>query len=545
MKLSDFASPLPSATPVPQPRISGRRLKIGALAFNKHIAEELRLNARDVALIPGSPEQEAIWEFLLHGTSHGIIKACAGTGKTFTIIQGILRLQQEYGADVTASTYNSFGWRACMRAFRPELDDMKVGRIIEELAEDRYGKDNLGWSAWIETVSGTRKLVSLCMNSLHDGRDCAILEELADKHNVTLDGSAKYVYELVPQVLTQCAEQTSVMSYDDQIWQPVTKRLAVDTYDLLFVDECQDTNLAQQEMALMACPKGRIIFCGDERQAIYGFRGADADAVPRMQARLAATERSVQVFPLTVTRRCPKAHVRLAQAIVPEIQALPGAPEGVIECMPESQAVRAMRPGDLVLCRTNAPLVNIAYALIRANVKAVIRGRDVGTNLRQLIDKLRAGDDIRKLVQKLSEYRAKELGKLARLSERGAGKVQSLTDRCDCVVALTDGVNSVAALKQKIDRIFADFDEAGKPRDAVILGSVHRTKGLEAGTVFVIAPELLPHPLAKQAWEQAQERNLAYVAVTRAKYSGAGDGRLVFAQGPKSQDVPVIYRRTV
>lgn len=542
MKLSSFAQPAKPGAPIPPPRVSGRRLKIGALAFNKHIADELTSRLRDNAdLIPGTPEQEAIWDFLLHGTTHGIVRACAGTGKTFTIIQGILRLQAEYGVDVTACTYNSFGWRACIRAFHPELDDMKVGRIVEEIAEDRYGKGNLGWQKWIEVTGGTKRLTSLCMNYLLDGRDAQALEDLADKHNVTLNGSTQYVYDLVPRVLAQCAHQTAVMGYDDQVWQTVTKRLPVETFDLLFVDECQDTNLAQQEMALMACPKGRIVFCGDPQQAIYGFRGADTESIPRMRDKLAGTERGVQVFPLTVTRRCPKSHVRLAQALVPEIQAMPDAPEGLVESLPSAQAARAMRPGDLVLCRANAPLVPLAYALIRANVKAVIRGRDIGNNLRQLIDKLRAGENILALMDKLSAYRQNELGKLARLGERGAYKVQALTDRCDCIVALTDGINNVAALKQKIDRIFADFDEAGKPKDAVVLGSVHRTKGLEASTVWVIAPELLPHPMAKQAWEREQERNLAYVAVTRAKYSGGMDGRIVFVQGPKSQGIPGIY----
>jgi Protein of unknown function (DUF559)/UvrD-like helicase C-terminal domain/UvrD/REP helicase N-terminal domain len=878
MKLSTFLQPLPPAPAFPAPKVAGRKLKIGALCFNKHIATELTSRIAQMtpdSSLPGSPEQEAIWNHLLHGQEHLIVDAKAGTGKTHTLVQGILRLMLEYGADVTAKTYNSFGWSACLKAYRNvQLDDMKIGRIVQDLLEDEYGnqnlKDLLGYNTYAAVLSNTRQLAGLCMNHLYDGRDKQQLETLADLHNIELNGSAAYVLPLVPDVLAACAADTSVMCFADQVWQPVTKKLLVETFDVLFVDECfvgdtpilladgttrtirdlvetryagrvrsyqtgqagepaeygggrsvnarvvgwhrvpvskrmlrittrrvayndktgvkynanlayvkhghrflvctedhklflpehgtwahartlkvgdvlieeshapkvseykhkykigrnglaalgatmrakndagtcgtsrrgghitektrggngrgpapveaallerlgppwvwnytirtecargtgypscykvdlanptekialeldgnshnipsrkeqdvkkdalltakgwtvvrlrnqdairmsddllharlanspvpceivaieeyapkdpwvyditvegthcyyadgvlvhncQDTSQDQQELALLACPTGRIVFLGDVNQSIYGFKGS-IDAIPRMRTRLAASARGCITLPLTVTRRCPKSHVRLVNSIVPDIKAMEDAPEGVIECMGQDEAGRKMKTGDLVLCRTNAPLVAVAYDLIRRNVKAVIRGRDIGTNLRQLIDKLKAGDSVPNLLSKLSAYRQAELGKLTRLGERAVTKVQALQDRVECIVALTDGVNSVAALKQKIDRIFADFDGDGKPKDAVVLGSVHRTKGLEAATVWILAPQLLPHPMAKQKWEMTQELNLAYVAGTRAKYdnSKSEPGRIVFVQDVKSSGVPAVYAR--
>lgn len=523
-------------------------IRVAALAFNKHIADELTSRMTgNPDLIPGSPEQEAIWDFMLRGTSHGVVRACAGTGKTFTIIQGVLRMTRESAVDFTALTYNSFGWRACRRAYRNvELDAAKMNRIVDAETEDRYGRDNLGWMAWTEVTGAVRRLVSLCMNTLDDGTNSDRLSDLADTHNVIIsDANSGFVYDLVPRVLKMTADDTATMSFDDQVWQTVTKRLPCDTYDILLVDEAQDTNLAQQQMAMMACPTGRIIILGDVAQAIYGFRGADVTAIPRMEDALRETPRGVSVFPLTVTRRCPKSHVALAQGIVPEIRALDDAADGIVTTQSQDDAVRSMRPGDLVICRTNGPLVPVCYALIRAGKKAIISGRDIGSNLRQLVDKLKAGESIPNLLQKLDEYRTKEVTKLARLKERGAAKVQALSDRCECVEALCDGVNSVSALKAKIDRIFADFDDAGKPKDAVILGSVHRTKGLEAHVVYVLAPELIPHPMAKQPWEQEQERNLAYVAVTRAKFDESHPGTVRFVLSAKTiklgVGVPAIY----
>lgn len=535
--------------------------------FHKAVEESQAVTADARRLIAGSPEQEAVWDSLLHGTEHIVVNSVAGSGKSFVLVQGILRLRDSglriavmahnkhiavalndklRAAGVTyatAYTYNSFGWRACIRAFSPTLEQFKTADIIKGVVEDRYGWDNLSREQQTEVGGSIRTLVGLCRSYLLDGKDVAALEALADKHNLTLNGNASIITDCVPRVLKACADNTAIMDFDDQIWQPVTKRLAVDHFDILMTDESQDLNAAKQELAMMACPKGRVVLVGDSRQAIYGWLGADAESMAGMQTRLEATERGCVALPLTVTRRCPKSHVTLAQQIVPQIKAMDDAPAGMIDYLAEETAVKQMRPGDLVLCRTNAPLVGACFQLIKMNRKAIIRGRDIGQNLKQIIDKLRAGENIGNLLENLAEYQSKEIVKLSRLGSRGSGKVQGLQDRAACIVALCDGVNSIAALKQKIDRIFADFEDDGTPRDAVVLGSVHRTKGLEATTVFVLHPEIMPHPMAQQAWEQTQESNLVYVAVTRAKYDQAAGkcGRLVFVQNEKSNGLPAYF----
>lgn len=49
-----------------------------------------------------------------------------------------------------------------------------------------------------------------------------------------------------------------------------------------------------------------------------------------------------------------------------------------------------------------------------------------------------------------------------------------------------------------------------------LLSSIHRAKGMEAKRVFILRPDLMPHPKAKSEWEMGQEKNLQYVAQTRA-----------------------------
>ena len=58
---------------------------------------------------------------------------------------------------------------------------------------------------------------------------------------------------------------------------------------------------------------------------------------------------------------------------------------------------------------------------------------------------------------------------------------------------------------------------ASDKQEAVLLSSIHRAKGLEAERVFLLFPDTLPHPKATQEWAKAQEFNLKYVALTRAK----------------------------
>jgi superfamily I DNA/RNA helicase len=54
-------------------------------------------------------------------------------------------------------------------------------------------------------------------------------------------------------------------------------------------------------------------------------------------------------------------------------------------------------------------------------------------------------------------------------------------------------------------------------RNPVNLTTIHGAKGLEANRVFHVRPDLVPHPRAAKDWEKEQERNLEFVALTRAK----------------------------
>ncbi len=115
-------------------------------------------------------------------------------------------------------------------------------------------------------------------------------------------------------------------------------------------------------------------------------------------------------------------------------------------------------------------------------------------------------------------------------------KLILIQDRIECILCFTEGSVTLEDVEAKIKKVFGakdcprckdSFDEGkncpkcktpGIPRAGIKFSSVHKAKGQEAKRVFLLQVEgaSMPHPMAKKAWEQEQEMNIKYVAVTRA-----------------------------
>src|SRR5215475_744852 len=76
-------------------------------------------------------------------------------------------------------------------------------------------------------------------------------------------------------------------------------------YDVVLVDEYQDSDPAQEELLYALAGDGReLIAVGDPDQSIYAFRGADSDAIGRFPARFRAPDgRPAKVIALGTCRR--------------------------------------------------------------------------------------------------------------------------------------------------------------------------------------------------------------------------------------------------
>jgi UvrD-like helicase family protein len=210
------------------------------------------------------------------------------------------------------------------------------------------------------------------------------------------------------QALDESLWQRDVIDYDDMIYLPVRLGLQIPQFDVLLVDEAQDFNAAQIELVLRSVrPGGRVIAMGDRRQSIYGWRRADTEAIPNLIDRLGAT-----TLPMSISYRCPRRHVELARPMAPQIEAAPGALEGVVRIIAEERLPEIARPGDLIICRTNALLVECIFKFLQRGIRAVISGKDMNSNLQSLAREVK-GEMLSEMRQRLEAWHDVECQRLA------------------------------------------------------------------------------------------------------------------------------------
>jgi len=475
-----------------------------------------------------SIHQQAVFDFVRDGVGSAVIEAVAGSGKTTTILRAMdllpdgasvafvafnrsiaNELQDRTPDGVECMTMNGLGHRALMRHVggRVKLDANK-NRV---LALDAVPHDEQR-----SAIAPVCKLVSLakahglvpqgvageCLGeATHDA-----LSALADHFDVTYEGEGPWITWALDVLRAGIFEQR-VIDFDDQLYLTLLVGARPRQYDVLFVDEAQDISVIQRELLARALKRnGRLIAVGDSRQAIYGFRGADSSSLANIADRFSAVR-----MPLSITYRCPRAVVELAKQYAPEIECADSAPEGVVRSA--NRGAFEFDNDDLVLCRKNAPLLGLAYELISNGVRCEVMGRDLGKGLAALVKRMTSQkrSTVGAVLQRLREWTDTEYNKA--VDDGKDARAESIEDRSACIEVLADGIENdapIAALLSRIDSVF-------NARGGVTLSSVHRAKGLEADRVVILEPDLMPSPMATQAWQKEQENNLMYVAYTRAK----------------------------
>ncbi|MBD3268537.1 AAA family ATPase [bacterium] len=496
--------------------------------LEEDLLEEVLSEPQEETNVQWSQYQTAIFDFIENGQGNAVVEAVPGSGKTTTIVEGlnhtpdnasvifiafnkriVRELEGRIGNQYEVRTFHSLGFKNERAAFgRIKVDNSKTYWILKDWLEECNDKR-------FKSIVGANKpsvlrLVSLCKATMLEPT-FDNLEYLADNYNVNVNGDHKEIFEMAKIVFDMSIQETWRIDFDDMIYFCASQMVTCEKFDYIFVDEAQDLNKAQIQFLLNMMHKdSRVIAVGDRFQSIYGFRGADTQAIPNLIEALGATQ-----LPLSITYRCPKSHVELAQGLVPHIEAWEKAKEGIIETVSNQDFLQTVKEGDMVLCRTNAPLVSPALRLIRNGIKAVVLGRDIGKGLINLIEKIEKRDKVESvynLLYNLEDYMYTELKKF--LSTGKYGKAQNLEDQVATINVLSDGCNSIAELKDRIKQVFSD-DAKG-----VTFSSVHKAKGLESERVFILHPELMPHPMAMQSENPEalqQERNIELVAKTRSK----------------------------
>ncbi len=327
--------------------------------------------------------------------------------------------------------------------------------------------------------------------------------------------------EIAREILWQGLDNELEIDFNDMLYLPASKKINGEQYQIVMVDEAQDLNHIQRYLlSRMVEPNGMIVAIGDRRQSIYSFRGADADSMDNIK-----TEFNCLEYPLSISYRCPKSVVALARQIYNEIEAHPDAKEGSVE-YPETFKIDNFKPGHLIICRNNAPTVGLAYKLIKNRIPAKILGRDIGNGLIKLIRKLDVNDSLVELMGRVVNWREHQLELAERKDPDDVRSKDAIRDKYECisVLATNPDITTVTGLLGAIDQMFANAaeeKEAVSP-SRVTLSTIHKIKGLEADTVFILDPHLINPPWIRGDWQIVQETNLRFVGITRSK------DRLVF-----------------
>jgi DNA helicase II / ATP-dependent DNA helicase PcrA len=482
-----------------------------------------------------SKYQTSVFEWVQNGTGHAVIKAVPGSGKSTTLIHASKLLKtsnavflafnksievelndklQEQGSMMRAQTINAFGFSALRATGKKyKVEGNKYYAICKEYL---YSVNAYEY----KLLQKLKKLVSLVRMTLCDVKSEKALVDLALFYDIDFDVEewdvvARGIGQIIATGNKQ-AKDLCIIDYDDQIYLPIIWNLTPDKKDFIFIDECQDLNAARLELIIRSVNgKGRLLFVGDECQSIYGFCGADTQSINKIIERTKAT-----VLPLSICYRCPSSHIELCASIFPGLEARENAPEGTIEDMAIDNLYEKVRPGDLVLCRMNAPLVSTCLDLIRSGVRAKVRGSDIGANFIATIKKLEKQYptlSIETFSEIINSYRDTQAIMIG-VDDDADMKIAALDDRVDTMKALRDGYCgqsrswSLDAFYAYIENFFSDEQGA-----LVILSTVHKAKGLENERVFILHPDRMPHPKAKPGWQYEQELNIKYVAYSRSK----------------------------
>ena len=484
-----------------------------------------------------SEYQEKFFDWVEHGVGNALIKARSGSGKTSTAVSSMklipktekclfiafnkaiaehLTEKLRSRPNCSARTTHSLGLLMIKRNLGSDIE-------IDEYKYRNYIKSNI---AELTTTNGelkTRQQVEEYIDNI---------TKLIDFSRFNLAQSEKEINEIAQKysipvsfdecVVTQkCLEwgktNTETIDYTDMIWLPVELSLKPTglTYDWVFIDEAQDLSLCSEKLFLKCIKRGgRFVAIGDDLQSINVFAGSSEEAFDFLKNYPNTT-----LFELPISYRCAKSIIRFANKFVEDIFARPDAPEGIIV---DNCHVKDIEEGDMVLCRSKAPLVNLYTKLLRKNVNCYIKGQDIGTNLIKELEKINKDNldtDLEtdsvfiRLYDKLFTERNK-LIQTRGLDYEDATLSSFIMEKYDAINALIILAEKCKDKEELIEHIKNVFKENSS---GVCLSTVHKAKGLEAEKVYIICHSCMPSKLAVHEWEKQQEQNVMYVAYTRAK----------------------------
>lgn len=484
-----------------------------------------------------SPYQEKIFDFILHGNGNAVISAKAGSGKTFTCVESMKLIKptkkimfiafnksiaeelskklKDY-PNVDVKTIHSLGFAILRNNIEGEveLDEYKYRGYLKEHIQELSTLEGkkISKSEYNNYIDRITELINFARYNL--AQSPKEVTQLAVKYDIPI---AFDECEVVIKMLEWGKTELNRIDFTDMVWLPVECSMNTKAFqkDFIYFDEAQDASLMSIQLFLKCFKRGtRFISVGDEKQCINTFAGSSEEAFEYMKNYPKTT-----LFELPICYRCPTKMVELAQTLVPDIYPKEDAIDG--EIIPKCYT-SLLQSGDMVLCRSRAPLVTVYTKLLKKKIPCYIKGQEFGTNLKKLLENidceelnisLKEDGVFVRLYDNLFDQRNKLMqnGGMDYQDATLSPYIANIYDMIKTLEILGGNYTTKSELIGHIDEMFDDT------KDGVILSTIHKAKGLEADNVYILCSSSMPSKLAKKKWEIDTEFNLMYVAYTRAK----------------------------
>lgn len=479
-----------------------------------------------------TPEQKAIISFARTSTRNLMIEALAGAAKTTTLVMianeippvATLSLafnkriademKTRFPPHVDCLTLNSLGHRAWARAVGTKLvlDTKKSYGILKDRIDKLKGKEK------DDAYERFSDLLRACDKSrlsgwVPDGK-FQHAQRLTDNEQMF----AQLEYEFIEgfpshlqYLLINCvcdnitAAYKGVIDFNDQVYMPTLFGSPFARYPLVLADEVQDFSLLNHAM-LSRVVGTRLIAVGDHFQSIYAFRGAATNSMDRLKQQF-----NMQTLPLSISFRCPRSVVKLAQFRASAMSAPAWAIDGAVSHLEDKWDAATIADGSAIICRNNAPLLATAMYLLRNKRGVRLLGSDIGPGLIKLLKKVGKNcSDRSALLTSIDEWR------LSSIEKSKKDKIGVINDSADCLKVFAHEGTDITSAVAYAEHLFSSSG-------TIDLLSGHKSKGLEYDTVYHLDSWRIPSKYAKRAAESGnsqpleQELNLRYVITTRAK----------------------------
>lgn len=340
----------------------------------------------------------------------------------------------------------------------------------------------------------------------------------------------------------QQLDTNNYLDYDDLIDKTISlNKKYIPTFDLILVDEFQDTNARQFDLINHIASNDNVAVIGDPNQSIYSFRGSNTEIFTNFKHQFPQFKEVV----FDINYRSSKLIVNLANDLFPNYKLNAASHEH----------------GDLKVVNTPTRLSEAKYIFNIINEKVggidLLKASDYSANnfnchfkdfaiiYRKHID----GKLIRKILDE-EGIPLQQLGQESLFNTLNAQKMISalsnLKPRSKPLISYQRTVKDLGYEVQEIFELcerFADkhlsdlldyvrriselgyWDYLG---DKVTLCTIHSSKGLEFNYVFIA--QFNAHNFPQKGSDENEEKRLFYVAITRAK-----QGLYLFSCGKQSK----------